>query len=101
MFERDERKSLRPESGLEFFAIFENVFARVPFSEAEVEDPLTVELGDAAGTGAKAVNEPGEFLEDVELDNFEVTGRAERPRFGDSCGSGGTREGLAGFAARR
>ena len=70
LFQIDEREFLSAEGGLEFFAIFDNVFACVPFGEAEVEDFLSVEIGDAAWSGAEAVEEPGEFFEGVEFQNF-------------------------------
>ncbi len=70
LFEDDERKFWDAEGGLEFFAIFDDVFASVPFGQAEVEDALAIEMGDAAGSGAEAVEKPGEFLEGVELENL-------------------------------
>ena len=57
------------ESGLEFFAILEDVLASVPVGEAEIEDVSAVEVGDAAGGRAEAVEEPREFGEDVQLKN--------------------------------
>ena len=70
MFEGDEGKFLSAESGLEFFAVLEDVFASIPVGEAEVQDFATVEVGDAAGSGAKAMEEPGEFGKEFELQNF-------------------------------
>jgi len=70
LFEMDEREFLRAESGLEFFAVFEDVFAGVPIGEAEVENFLAVEIGNAAGSGAETVEEPGKFFKGVEFENF-------------------------------
>ena len=70
LFEIDEREFLSGDGGLEFFAIFDDVFACVPFGEAEVEDFLSVEIGDAAGSSAEAVEEPGKFFEGVEFEDF-------------------------------
>ena len=70
LFEIDEREFLSAESGLKFFAIFDDVFACVPFGEAEIENFLSVEIGDAAGSGAETVEKPGKFFEGVELEDF-------------------------------
>ena len=70
LFEINERELLRAEGGLEFFAVFEDVFARVPFGEAEVEDFLSIEIGDAAWGGAETVEEPRKFREGVEFEDF-------------------------------
>ena len=70
LFQIDEREFLSTEGGLEFFAIFDDVFAGVPFGEAEVEDFLSIEIGDAAWGGAETVEKPGEFFEGVEFENF-------------------------------
>ena len=51
-------------------AIFEDVFAGVPIGETEIEDFFAVEFADAAWAGAKAVDEPGEFIEFGRLENF-------------------------------
>jgi hypothetical protein len=42
LFERDECETVSAEGGLEAAAIFEDVFARVPFGEAEIQDLLAV-----------------------------------------------------------
>lgn len=55
---------------MEFFAILENIFASIPVGEAEVEDALAVEFGNATGLRAEAVDEPREFFESVEFENF-------------------------------
>ncbi len=66
----DQREFLSAEGGLEFLAVFEDVFAGVPFGEAEVEDGVTVEIGDAAWGSAETVEKPGEFCEGVEFEDF-------------------------------
>ncbi len=70
LFEDDERGFLRAEGGLEFFTIFEDVFARVPVGEAEVEDFFPVKLRDAAGGCTEAVDEPGKFGEGFKLEKL-------------------------------
>ena len=56
---------------METVAIFEDVFAGVPFREAEVEDLLDFfmrdrrapdQRADAAGTRAETVDQPGKFV---------------------------------------
>ncbi len=69
LLEIDEREFLSAESGLEFLAVFEDVFAGVPFGEAEIEDGVAIEIGDAAGGGAEAVEEPGKFFEGIEFED--------------------------------
>jgi len=70
LFEGDEWEFLSAEGSLKFLAVFEDVFAGVPFGEAEVEYALAVEVGDTAGGGAEAVEEPGKFSEGVEFEDF-------------------------------
>ncbi len=55
--------------GLETAAVLQDVFLGVPFGEAEIQDFLGVLIGDAAGLGAKAVDQPGEFGERGHLEN--------------------------------
>jgi len=62
LLEIDEREFLSAEGGLEFFAVFEDVFASVPVGEAEIENFLSVEIGDAAGTVLKPWRSQGSFL---------------------------------------
>ena len=64
---------------MEFLAIFENIFASIPVGEAQIEDSLAVEVGNAAESRAEAVDEPGEFLESVEFENFQVASGTESP----------------------
>jgi hypothetical protein len=61
LFEGYELEILGAEGGLEAAAVFEDVVAGVPVGEAEIEDFFAVQIGDAAGFGAEAVEEPGEF----------------------------------------
>ena len=68
---------------MEKTAVFEDVFAGVPVGEAEVENPFVVESADAAGTGAEAVDEPGELIEGCELEDAQASSRGEGPRRGD------------------
>ena len=59
LFESDKREFLGAEGSLKFLAVFEEVFAGVPFGEAEVQDFAAVEIGHAAGSSTEAVDEPG------------------------------------------
>jgi hypothetical protein len=56
LLERNEFEVRRAEGGLEAAAVFEDVFARVPFGEAEIQHLLAISRADAAGAGAEAVN---------------------------------------------
>ena len=58
LFEGNETEIGGTEGGLKFAAILENVFARIPFHETEVEDFFINEGTDAAETGAEPVHEP-------------------------------------------
>ena len=75
LFEDDEREFLSAKGGLEFLAVFEDVFADVPVGEAEIEDGVTVEIGDAAGSCAETVEEPREFGERLKLEELEIASR--------------------------
>ena len=70
LFEIDEREFFGTETGLEPFAVFEDIFASIPFGKTEVEDFLTVEVGNTAWTCAETVDEPGKSVEGVELEDF-------------------------------
>lgn len=67
-----EGEILGTDGGLKAAAVFEDVFASVPVGEAEVEDSFAIEIADAAGTSAEAVNEPGEILEGGESQNLKT-----------------------------
>lgn len=67
LLERHEREIFGAERGLQEAAVCGDIFARVPFHEAEIQDLATFELADAAGPRAEAVDEPGEFAEWREL----------------------------------
>ena len=63
LVERDQGEIAGAERGLEAAFVFFDVFAGVPFDRAEVQDFFAVEVADAAGAGAEAVDEPGDFVE--------------------------------------
>ena len=77
--ERDESQVGGAEGGLEKAAVFEDVFTRVPVGEAEVENLFVLESADAAGSGAEAVDEPGELIEGPELEDAQASSRGEGP----------------------
>ena len=72
------------ESGFKTAAIFKDVFAGVPFHEAEIEDFFRFEGADAAGACAEAVNEPWKFEKWSELENLHAAGFSQAPRRGDA-----------------
>jgi hypothetical protein len=74
LLEGEELEIVGAECGLEAAAVFEDVFAGVPIDEAEVQDFFAVEVGDAAGFGAEAVEEPGEFGEGGDLEDAKAGG---------------------------
>lgn len=80
LHEWDENDVGGAECGLEKAAVFENVFAGIPAGKAEVENLLAVEIADAAGSCAEAMDEPGEFQERLKLENTEVASAGESPR---------------------
>ena len=67
------------ESSLKFTAVGVYVFRCVPFHEAEVEDSFAFEGAAAAGTGAEAVHQPGQFRKWRELENGKTLGFVEGP----------------------
>ena len=69
LFQRDELEIRCAEGGLETAAVFKDVFFGVPFGEAQIENFLGVLEGDAAGLGAEAMDEPGEFYERGNLED--------------------------------
>ena len=42
-------------------AVFEDIFAGVPFDEAKIQDALFVQFAVPTGASAKTVDEPGDF----------------------------------------
>ena len=88
---------------MEAAAILEDVFSGVPFGETEIESFFTVQEADAAGAGAEAVDEPGEFCERGHLQDLKAAdfmfdpvgaGRAGRDR-SECLSSRGAFAGLA------
>ena len=67
------------DGGLKQAAIFEDVFAGVPFHEAEVKNYFGLERANAAGAGAETVDEPGKLAKWGEFENLRTAGLAEMP----------------------
>jgi len=42
-------------------AVFEDIFAGVPFDKTKIQDALLVQFAVPAGASAKTVDEPGDF----------------------------------------
>ena len=80
LLERHEREIFGAERGLQEAAVFGDVFARVPFHEAEIENLPGIELADAAGARAECVDKPGELAEGREPKNLQAAGTAQDPR---------------------
>jgi len=74
LLQRLERKLFRAECGLQEAAVFGDVFARVPFHEAEIELRLAIEWADATGPRAETVDQPGEFAKWSELQHLQTAG---------------------------
>ena len=72
---------------MEAAAIFQDVFAGVPIGEAEIQNFFAVEIADTARARAEAVDEPGDFVEGGDLEDFEAAGFAGEP-FGAGLGRG-------------
>ena len=80
LFEGCEGKIAGTQSGLEAAAVFEDVFAGVPVGEAEVEDSFAFDRRDAAWACAEGMDEPGEFGEGGDLEEFAARGTDSRKR---------------------
>ncbi len=86
LLERNEFEVRRAESGLEAAAVFQDVFASVPFGEAEIQHLLAIHGADAAGAGAEAVDEPGNFGERGHLKDLNAADFAFDPVRAGSAG---------------
>jgi hypothetical protein len=85
LFQRNKFEAGCAEGGLKKAAIFQDVFSIVPFGETEIENSLIAEEADASGTGAEAVDNPGEFRERAHLEDLNAVDVARGPR---SSGAG-------------
>ena len=72
LLEQCEREVFGGERGLQEAAVFSDIFARIPFHEAEIENLPAIELADAAGPRAESVDEPREFTEWRELQDLQA-----------------------------
>jgi len=79
LFERREREIFGAECSLQKAAILGDVFARVPFHEAEIQHRLAIKNADAAWARAETVDEPREFAEWRELQDFQAAGTVHDP----------------------
>ena len=68
------------ESGLKPAAILKDVFARVPFHEAQVEDFSGFECANSTWAGAEAVNQPGKLQKRDKFNNLQAARLAKAPR---------------------
>ena len=85
---------------MEAALVFIDVDAGIPIDGTGVEDFFAVEIADAAGAGAEAVDEPGNFVEGGELEYANVFIGAFGPAGGERGSSrGARRQRFAGFAA--
>ena len=72
LLERCERKIFGAERGLQEEAVFSDVFARVPFHGAEIENLPAIKQADAAGARAEPMDEPGQLAEGRELQDLQA-----------------------------
>jgi hypothetical protein len=79
LFEGDEGELFGVEGSLKFLAVGEDVFAGIPLGEAEIEYSATIKIGNATGSGTKAVDEPRKFGERFELQDFQASDGLEMP----------------------
>jgi len=79
LFERREREIFGAQCSLQKAAILGNVFARIPFHEAEIQNRLPIKNAGAAAPCAKSVDEPREFAQRRELQNSQAAGTVHDP----------------------
>jgi hypothetical protein len=79
LLERDQFEIGGTEGGLKQAAIFEDVFAGVPFHKAEVKNFFGFGRANAAGAGAETVDEPGKLAKRAEFEDLQTAGLAEMP----------------------
>lgn len=60
-------------------AVFENIFASIPFGEAEIQDFLAIQIADAARACAKAVDKPGKSAKRWSLQDSNAAHDMFRP----------------------
>ena len=84
LLQGNEVEIARSEGGLKTAAIFKDVFAGVPFHEAEVKNFFGFERANAAGAGAETVDEPGKLAKRGKLENLQAAGLAEAPGCGNA-----------------
>ena len=75
-------------------AIIEDVFPRVPFHKAKIEDFFGFDGAYATGPCTEAVNEPRELAERSELEDLQAAGLAQIPWESDTRAVRGRRRRL-------
>src|SRR5258706_8074539 len=82
--ERNERKIICADCGLESLPVFQDCFAIVPIGESQVKNMLAGS-GDtgAAVARAESVDQPGKFFEWGEFQNLYAAHSPQRPRRGN------------------
>lgn len=84
LLEQDQFEIGGTDGGLKQEAICEDVFAGVPFHEAEVKNFFGFEPANAAGASAETVDEPGKLAKRGKLENLQTAGLAEAPGCGNA-----------------
>jgi hypothetical protein len=79
LFQRNKIEIACANGGLKEAAILEDIFAGVPFHEAEIEDFFGFERTHSAGSSAEAVQKPGKLAEWDEFENLQSAGLTEPP----------------------
>ena len=69
-------KIIRADCCLQLAAVLHNIFLRVPFRKAEVQERFTVERARTARARAESVNQPGQFRKRSKLQNLQTVGLA-------------------------
>jgi hypothetical protein len=84
LLEWDQFEIGGPDGGLKQAAIFDDVFAGVPFHEAEVKNFFGFEPANPAEASAETVDEPGKLAKRGKFENLQSAGLAEAPGCGNA-----------------
>jgi len=62
---------------LQQLAILQNIFARIPIHETQIQHFISIEHTDTASAGAKSMNEPWQFAEWGKLQKLQTLRKME------------------------
>lgn len=83
LFQCHERKIFRADRCLQSAAILQNIFLRVPFRKAEIQQFFAIDGARAARARAESVNQPSQFRKRSQLQNLKAAGFAQHPGRGN------------------